>query len=96
MSITSLNQSTARSQRDYSIKSQPQYRRDGATNAYFGLDEAVYNHTAKWMGYRGGTPAVSADGVVHTVDSINGFRGIPVGSTVTLRISKGFKTADFS
>lgn len=97
MSISRLNKTTAQNQREASIKSQTEYRKDGAINAYFGLDEAVYNHKAKWGGYDElNRPYVIADGVTHTVDSVNGFRGITRGSPVTLRISHRFKTADFS
>lgn len=95
MNLSNLNKSTALNQREYSLKSQSQYRRDGAVNAYFGLDEAVYNHSARWNGYIGTRPSVIADGKVHIVDSLNGFRSVPLGYPVTLRVSKGFKTADF-
>ena len=96
MDISKLNKETAANQRAVDFKSSQQYRKEGAVNAFYGHDEAVYNHYAQWAGFQGNSAYVKADGVTHRVHQINGFRGLAYGSPVVLRISKGFKTADFS
>lgn len=96
MDINQLNTSTRSNSRQVAIKSSIQYRIDGAKNAYSGLDDAVYNHSARWLGYSNDQPIVEANGIIHVVNTFNGMRGIPWGTSVVLRIAKGYKVADFS
>lgn len=78
------------------VNAQPASLKTGLYNALNGAEDGVYNHKVKWQGYNSSdNPVVRAYGTNLVVDEIHGYKGIPKGTEVVLRVSKGFTAIDF-
>lgn len=76
--------------------SQPVQLKAGLYSAMNGAEDGVYNHKVKWQGYNASdNPIVRAYGSNLRVDEIHGYKGIPKGTEVVLRVAKGFTAIDF-
>lgn len=94
--IVKLNSILRSTERTAAIRNRTEFMNDGLNRAFAGAYDAVYNHEAKWSGYNSaGLPTVTAYGQSHVVNQVHGYKGIPMNTSVTLRVSEGFKTIDF-
>ena len=82
--------------RNNRVNAQPVSLKKGLYNALNGLEDAVYNHLVRWQGYdKFANPVVRAYGSNLVVDEIHGYKGIPKGTDVLLRVAKDFTAIDF-
>lgn len=95
MSIVSRNQKISSQNLSSANTSGVASLKKGLNSALSGGDNAIYNHTGQWNGYRRGVPTVRLYGEVYDLNAVHGYKGIPKYSTVVVRAAQGFMAADF-
>lgn len=95
MSIVSRNQKISNQNLSSASTSSDAALKKGLNSALSGGDNAIFNHTGQWNGYRRGVPTVRLYGEVYDLNAVHGYKGIPKFSKVVVRVAQGFMAADF-
>lgn len=96
MSIIQKNVDAANANRQIQYVGTSDFLEDGLKRALAGEEGGVNNHKARWEGYSSsGVAQVSVYGKIYKINAVHGYKGIPRGAEVVLRVAKNYLTADF-